>query len=219
MLEEFLKAFCLVFIAEIGDKSQILAMTLATKYKAIHVVEGILVGIVLNHLLAIVVGIYISNIIPIKMLQIIAGVLFITFGFIAFKADKQIISNNKSYNFGVTSSIAIAFFLGELGDKTQLTAMTLAMEGKWPLIILAGTTTAMLLVGCIGIFIIKSINKKIPTYIIKIVSGLVFIFLGMTKIFQASSIFIDNEILMAVLIIIVAISSLLLTNKLLEESK
>lgn len=219
MLQEFLKAFCLVFIAEIGDKSQILAMTFATKYKAIQVVIGISIGILLNHLLAIIIGIYISNIIPIKMLQIIAGVLFIIFGFNAFRTDKNIKNDNKSFNFGVTVSIAIAFFLGELGDKTQLTAMTLAMEGKWPLIILAGTTIAMLLVGCVGIFIIKSLNRKIPTYIIKIVSGLVFIFLGMTKLFQASHIFINNKMLMAIFIITIAISSLFMTSKLLEEDK
>ena len=219
MLQEFLKAFCLVFIAEIGDKSQILAMTFATKYKAIQVIIGISIGILLNHLLAIIIGIYISNIIPIKMLQIIAGVLFIIFGFNAFRTDKNIKNDNKSFNFGVTVSIAIAFFLGELGDKTQLTAMTLAMEGKWPLIILAGTTIAMLLVGCVGIFIIKSLNRKIPTYIIKIVSGLVFIFLGMTKLFQASHIFINNKMLMAIFIITIAISSLFMTSKLLEEDK
>lgn len=219
MLQEFLKAFCLVFIAEIGDKSQILAMTFATKYKAIYVVAGIFIGILLNHLLAIIVGIYISNIIPMQMLQIIAGILFVIFGFIAFKTEKNAINNNKSFKFGITFSIAIAFFLGELGDKTQLTAMTLAMEGRWPLIILGGTTAAMLLVGCIGIFIIKSINKKIPTYIIKIVSGLVFIFLGLTKIFQASSIFINNEMLMAIFIIVIATLSLFLTSKLLEEGK
>ena len=145
-------------------------------------------------------------------------ITFIIFGFIAFKTDKNL-SNNKNFNFGVTASIAIAFFLGELGDKTQLTAMTLAMEGKWPLIIFAGTTIAMIVVGCIGIFIIKSINKKIPTYIIKIISGLVFIFLGMTKIFQTSEILINNKTLMAIFIIIIAISSLLMTSKLLEESK
>ena len=219
MLQEFLKAFCLVFIAEIGDKSQILAMTFATKYKAIQVIIGISIGILLNHLLAIIIGIYISNIIPIKMLQIIAGVLFIIFGFNAFRTEKNIKNDNKSFNFGVTVSIAIAFFLGELGDKTQLTAMTLAMEGKWPLIILAGTTIAMLLVGCVGIFIIKSLNRKIPTYIIKIVSGLVFIFLGMTKLFQASHIFINNKMLMAIFIITIAISSLFMTSKLLEEDK
>ncbi len=219
MLQEFLKAFCLVFIAEIGDKSQILAMTFATKYKAAQVVIGISFGIIFNHLLAIIVGIYISNIIPLNLLQILAGVLFVIFGFIAFKKEKNINNNNKSFNIGVTTSIAIAFFLGELGDKTQLTAMTLAMEGKWPLIILAGTTIAMICVGCVGIFIIKSLNKKIPTYIIKIISGLVFIFLGMTKIFQASHIFINNKTLMAIFIVTVAISSLFMTSKLLEESK
>lgn len=218
MIQEFLKAFCLVFIAEIGDKSQILAMTFATKYKAIQVVIGISIGIMFNHLLAIIIGIYISNIIPMKTLQIVAGVLFIIFGFIAFRKDKNI-QNNNSFKIGVIASIAISFFLGELGDKTQLTAMTLAMESKFPLIILAGTTMAMLLVGCIGIFIIKSINRKVPTYIIKIISGLVFIFLGMTKLFQASHVFINNKMLMAIFIISIAVYSLFMTSKLLEDSK
>ena len=88
MLQEFLKAFCLVFIAEIGDKSQVLAMTFATKYKAIQVVVGISIGIFLNHLLAILIGVYISNIIPIKLLQIIAGFLFIIFGLFLLKQIK-----------------------------------------------------------------------------------------------------------------------------------
>ncbi len=219
MLQEFLRAFCLVFIAEIGDKSQILAMTFATRYKAVQVVIGIFIGIVLNHFIAILMGIYISNIIPIKMLQVFAGILFIAFGFVAFKSDSEVKSTSKNSNKHVISTIAIAFFLGELGDKTQLTAMALAMEGKWPIIILAGTTLAMLSVGCLGIFIIKSLNRRIPTYIVKIISGLVFIFLGMTKIISSTNIFINNKTLMATFIVIICFTSLFMTSKLLELNK
>ena len=219
MLQEFIKAFCLVFIAEIGDKSQLLAMTFAAKYKAIQVVIGITIGIVLNHLLAILIGVYISNIIPIKMLQLLAGILFIVFGFFAFKQDSSVKKTSNSYKIGVSATIAIAFFLGELGDKTQLTAMTLAMESKYPIIILLGTTSAMLCVGCLGIFIIKSLNKKIPIYIIKIISGFVFIAFGMSKIFLTSHILLNDKILTAIFIISIALPSLFMTSKLLENNK
>jgi len=95
----------------------------------------------------------------------------------------------------------------------------LAMEGRWPMLILAGTTLAMLSVGCLGIFIIKSLNKRIPTYIVKIISGLVFIFLGMTKIIASTNIFVNNKSLMATFIIVIGLTSLFMTSKLLELNK
>lgn len=219
MINEFIKAFSLVFIAEMGDKSQFLAMTFATKYKSIQVILGVALGVVVNHSLAILVGFYISKIIPIILLQSIAGFLFIVFGIISFvpEKDEKICKNN--YSLGSISTIAIIYFIGELGDKTQLTAMTLAMESKWPIVVLLATTFAMIIVATIGIFIIKSIKKSIPTYIVKIISGIVFISVGISKIYISSNIFSDNDILFAVFLIIIFLFFSFMSNKLLENNK
>ena len=185
MFEELIRAFLLVFVAEMGDKTQIIALTFATQYKVLEVILGVLIGVILNHGIAIALGRYISNFIPMNIIQIIAGFLFVLFGILSLKSDNDDKNTDeKKKKFGPIITVALAFFVGELGDKTQLTAMTLATEGKYPLFILMGTTLGMLATSGLGILIGSKIGKKIPDIYIKLISAFVFILFGTLKLFQ-----------------------------------
>lgn len=184
MLRELLKAFFFIFVAEMGDKTQILAMTFATQYKVGKVLLGVLIGAALNHGLAIALGSYLSNVIPLDKIQIAAGVLFVVFGLWTLRNEEEEEDEDSKKNFGPILTVAIAFFIGELGDKTQLTAMTLATDASYPVFILCGTVLGMLATSGLGIFVGTIIGEKIPELAIKIASSAIFLFFGTLKLLQ-----------------------------------
>lgn len=146
-----------------GDKSQLLAMTFATKYKLKIVIPGVFLGILLNHGIAVLVGNYISRFIPINYLSFLAAFVFILFGWMSLRIEEEESGEDQSLkNRGPILTIAITFFLGEFGDKTQITAMTLASEAANPFIILFGTVSAMMMTSILGIFVGMKIGKKVP---------------------------------------------------------
>lgn len=184
MLKEMIKAFLLIFAAEMGDKTQIIAMTFATQYKVREVILGVIFGVLLNHGIAIILGSFLSKVVPMSLIQIFAGALFVIFGLMALNdGETEELDNNKGMSPILT--VALAFFIGELGDKTQLTAMTLSSEASYPLLILIGTTLGMVATSSMGIFIGSKIGDKIPDTAVKIVSSFVFIFFGTLKLFNS----------------------------------
>ena len=180
MFEEFLEAFVLVFVAEVGDKTQLMLMTLAAKYTASQMILGILLGVGINHGAAVLIGCYLSNIINGDLLQFFTGFIFVAFGVMTIVFDDE---NEKGRNFklGPVLTTALTFLLGEMGDKTQLTAMTLAMEAQHPALVLAGSVSGMLAIGIGGIIIGSALTKHIPSNIIKAISGLIFIIFGLMR--------------------------------------
>lgn len=185
MFEELLKAFLFIFMAEMGDKTQILAMTFATQYKTGKVLTGVFIGSALNHGLAVLLGVYLSNVININSIQLIAAVAFIGFGLWTLKKDNDgDDEETKRNSFGPVATVAMAFFIGELGDKTQLTAVTLATDASHPLFILMGTVSGMIATSAIGIFVGSKLGKKIPEHAIKFGAAAIFMFFGILKLFE-----------------------------------
>lgn len=184
MINELISAFFFIFIAEMGDKTQVLAMAFATQYSTSKVLLGVFIGALLNHGLAIILGVYLSSAIPLDYIQIVAGFAFIGFGFWALKSDNDEEDDESKNKFGPILTVAVAFFIGELGDKTQLTAMTLATDSVYPVFILCGTVLGMIATSGIGIFVGRKVGEKIPELAIKIISSGVFIFFGTLKLFQ-----------------------------------
>ncbi len=183
MIKEFIKAFFLIFAAEMGDKTQIIAMTFATQYKVKEVLIGVFLGVFLNHGIAILLGRYLSRLIPMDWVQMIAGFMFVIFGLLALR-EEELEDNEGKKAFGPIITVALAFFVGELGDKTQLTAMTLSAEGNHPLFILLGTTLGMIGTSGLGIFVGSKLGEKIPDVFIKIISSIVFVFFGTLKLYN-----------------------------------
>jgi putative Ca2+/H+ antiporter (TMEM165/GDT1 family) len=185
-MAEFTKALFLVVVAEMGDKTQILAMAFATKFPVKKVLAGIFIGCLLNHGLAVIFGRCISEFIPINIVQIIAGLAFIGFALWSLKSEEEEDECDEGKSkFGAVFTVSIAFFIGELGDKTQLTAITLATDAKNPIVILAGTVLGMVVTGSMGIFVGKKLGDKIPEFAIKIVATSIFMFFGLTKLYKS----------------------------------
>lgn len=183
MIQEFFKSLFLIFMAEMGDKTQILALAFATQFGVKEVLLGVFTGSLLNHGLAVILGTYLSSLIPINSIQIIAGFSFLGFALWTLKNEEEDEEEKSNKNFGPVLTVAIAFFIGELGDKTQLTAITLSVDAINPLFILMGTVTGMVLTSGVGIFVGSRIGNKIPEFTIKILSASIFMFFGLAKLY------------------------------------
>ena len=187
MLTEYIQALLLIFAAEMGDKTQILAMMFATKYKTGKVLIGIFIGSFLNHGIAVAFGTFLGNMIPVYILQMIAGLAFIGFAMwtlMAGEEDDEDGAVKKSRSAIVV--VAMAFFIGELGDKTQLTAITLSLDAAYPWLILLGTVSGMVVTSSLGIFVGSKVGDKLPEALIKVVSGGIFLIFGVQKLISAT---------------------------------
>ncbi|RKD27140.1 Putative Ca2+/H+ antiporter, TMEM165/GDT1 family [Caminicella sporogenes DSM 14501] len=184
MIKEFLKSFFLILSAEMGDKTQVLAMAFATQFTVKEVLIGVFLGCLLNHGIAITLGTYLSSVVPLDIVQIVAGFTFIFFGLLSLKYEENDdIEENNTRKYGPVMTVAMAFFIGELGDKTQLTAITLSVDAVFPIFILMGTVLGMVVTSGIGIFIGSRIGNMIPEVGIKILSSVIFLTFGLFKLY------------------------------------
>ncbi len=185
MTGEFIKAFFLIFAAEMGDKTQILAMAFATRYPVKKVLLGIFIGSFLNHGIAVALGAVISTQIPLNTIQIVAGAAFISFALWTLRDENEEEEEAEKIKYGAVITVAIAFFVGELGDKTQLAAITLGASSNFPLMTLVGTVSGMVVTGGLGIIVGKTLGDKIPEIGIKLSASAVFLFFGLTKLYDS----------------------------------
>lgn len=201
----FLFAVAAVVLAEMGDKTQLLAMAFATKYKAGKVMLGVFIATILNHGLAVAVGNFITRFDSIQIwIQIIASLSFIFFGLWTIRGDKLEGEENRTTKYGAVVTVAIAFFIAEMGDKTQLATIAIATKFPMaPLEILAGTTTGMLIADGIGIIIGIILCKKIPERTVKLVSAGAFILFGLIGTYQVA--YGDLNLSMAVTVLILIV--------------
>lgn len=129
MMYVFLLAVVLIFVGELADKSQILALSLATRYKAWQVLVGIFVATLLVHMASVFVGQIAGELIPPVAMALISGVLFVGFGVWTLRGDEVDESEGDRWRrFGPVVATGVAFFLAELGDKTQLMTITIAAD-------------------------------------------------------------------------------------------
>ncbi|QXM06851.1 TMEM165/GDT1 family protein [Crassaminicella indica] len=184
MLQEFIRSLFLIFIAEMGDKTQILAMAFATRFKVYQVLLGVFIGSFLNHGIAVALGTYLSKLISINTIQIIAGFLFVGFALWTLKMDEEDEEENKGKNYGPVLTVALAFFIGELGDKTQLTAITLSVDANFPIFVLLGTVSGMVFTSALGIFVGSKIGEKVSEFTMKWVAASIFMFFGIEKLYK-----------------------------------
>lgn len=184
MLQDYIQAMFMILIAEMGDKTQLLAMAFATKYRIKQIVIGVAIGSLLNHGLAIVLGSLLTRVVPIDVLQLIAGIMFVGFAYWSLQADGEE-EEEVSAKYGPILTVAAAFFIGELGDKTQLTALTLGASATYPVFILMGTVTGMILTSLLGIFIGAKLGHKIPEMQLKLGAFVVFMVFGLEKLINS----------------------------------
>lgn len=180
----FLASAAFVVLAEMGDKTQLLAMAFATRYRWQTVMWGVFVATILNHLFAVIVGSYLTQIIPMEYIQIAAAISFIIFGLWTIRGD-QLNGEDKVSKYGPFWTVAIAFFIAEMGDKTQLATVALAAQFNAIIPVWLGTTTGMMIADGIGIIIGIVLGKRIPERAVKWAAAMIFIFFGLFGLYES----------------------------------
>ena len=179
----FLTSLVFVLLAEMGDKTQLLAMALACRYRWQTVMWGVFVSAALNNLLAVLVGNYLTAFIPMNFIQTGAALSFIAFGLWTIRGD-SLGDEPQKIRFSPFWTVAITFFLAEMGDKTQLAAIALAAKYQTVMPVWLGSTAGMMLANGIGILFGSTMGKKIPEQAMKWVSAMVFIGFGVLGLYE-----------------------------------
>lgn len=204
-MSEFIKALLFVVVAEMGDKTQLLAMAMAGKYKAKQVMIGVLVATIINHALAVAVGSYLNSFISMETIKIIAAISFLIFGLWTLRGDKIDEEDKKKSKFGPIITVAIAFFIAEMGDKTQLMTIAISAESHNPIFVLMGTTVGMLIADGIGILGGAWMCRHIPEKYIKWGAGIIFMIFGTITVYESVPIISINPVYIILYLIILGI--------------
>lgn len=175
----FWASLLFVAAAEMGDKTQLVALMFATKYNPWKVIAGVFWATLLVHLLSVFIGEQTSSFIPMAYLTKIVGLSFIAFGLWTLKGDKLGKEEHKESRFGPTLTVGIAFFLAELGDKTQLATISLAAKYHTFIGVWLGSTLGMVIADGIAIGAGVILGKRLPEKVIKYVSAGLFVLFGL----------------------------------------
>ena len=174
-MEAFLVSTSIVALAEMGDKTQLLALVLAARFrKPWPIVWGIFVATVFNHALAGAAGAWITTLIGPQVLRWVLGVSFIAMAVWMLIPDKL----GEGPRWGVFGTTVVAFFLAEMGDKTQIATVMLAAQYSGWLWVVAGTTLGMMLANAPVVWLGERITRRIPLRTVHVVSAGIFLVLG-----------------------------------------
>jgi putative Ca2+/H+ antiporter (TMEM165/GDT1 family) len=173
----FIASLIFVVLAEMGDKTQLLAMAFACKFRWQTVMWGVFVATAANHLLAAAAGSYLAAIVPMTHIKVAAAVSFIIFGLWTIRGD-TLEGEDRKYNFSPFWTVTVAFFMAEMGDKTQLATIALAVKYNTIITVWMGTTAGMVISNGFGIIAGNVMGKHIPERAIKWGSALIFIAFG-----------------------------------------
>jgi len=173
--------FGMVLLMEMGDKTQLLVMACASKYKVRDVLVGILISVVLLNLMAVSLGSIIGGIRVIQdVVKASASLLFILFGLISLSKEDEEASCTAGTRSGAVFTVALAFFLAEIGDKTQLSTFSFsALYPDRPISVFLGATFALIIADCIGLAAGAVALKYIPSRIMTLISSFLFIVFGL----------------------------------------
>lgn len=176
----FWVSFFFVFVAEMGDKTQLVALAFATRYSVKIVLAGVFGATLLIHLLSVFLGEAASWALPIFWIQLLAGLSFIVFGLWTLREDKFEEDDKKGKpRFGPLMTVAVTFFLAELGDKTMLATITIASQYQSFIGVWLGSTLGMVIADGLAIIVGRVMGKRLPERAIKYGAAAVFILSGL----------------------------------------
>jgi putative Ca2+/H+ antiporter (TMEM165/GDT1 family) len=182
-----LVSFGVIFVAELGDKSQLMALTFATRFSIRSVLIGITLATAIVHLVSVAIGYGLGAALPTGWINLVAALAFIVFAFWTLRGDTLTEEEQDKVNrVGKRAIIAVgtAFFLAELGDKTMLATITLATDhgwfGTW-----IGSTLGMVAADALAIVVGRALGKRLPENIIKIGAAALFFIFGIWLTIEA----------------------------------
>ncbi|MCE9649903.1 MAG: TMEM165/GDT1 family protein [Parvibaculum sp.] len=185
-MEAFFISMSAVAVAEIGDKTQLLALVLAARFrKPLPIIAGIFVATIVNHALAAELGILIAGWLTPEILNWVLGVSFIAAGIWMLIPDKVDDVSDGASRFGPFITTTIAFFLAEMGDKTQLATIGLAARFHDLLSVAAGTTIGMMIANVPAVFLGEIAAKALPMQLVRGTAAAIFVALGSVALLEA----------------------------------
>ena len=187
-MEAFFISTGIVALAEIGDKTQLLAFILAAKFrKPVPIVLGILVATLANHGFAGAVGAWVTTLLSAEALRWILGVSFLAMAVWTLIPDKFDEDDAKLARFGVFGTTLIAFFFAEMGDKTQVATVALAAQFQSLFWVVAGTTVGMMIANVPAVIMGDRIAHKMPVVLVHRVAATIFAVLGVLTLLGAGN--------------------------------
>jgi len=185
-LHALLLSFGIIFVAELGDKSQLMALAFAARYKALPILIGITAATAVVHLFSVVVGAVVGLALPTRPIAIVAGIAFLAFAAWTLRGDR--LDDDEAAKAERTTRSAIlaaagAFFLAELGDKTMLATITLAttegVVGTW-----LGSTLGMVAADAMAILVGQQLGRRLPERAIRYGAAASFVVFGVLLLVQ-----------------------------------
>ena len=188
-MESLLVSTGVVALAEIGDKTQLLAFILAARFKKpLPIILGILVATIVNHGLAGALGAWITASVSPEVLRWVLGLSFIGMAIWTLIPDKiEEEETQVAQRFGVFGATLITFFLAEMGDKTQIATVAMAAHYASPLLVVAGTTLGMLIADVPAVFVGDKLASKIPMKLVHSIAAAIFALMGAATLLGAGS--------------------------------
>ena len=191
LVEAFFVSTGVVALGEMGDKTQLLALLLATKFRRpLPIILGILVATLINHGAAGALGNWVASALGPSLLRWIVGLSFIGMAawmMIPDKMDEA--ETGRLERLGVFGTTLVTFFLAEMGDKTQIATVALAARFHDLAAVVAGTTLGMMLADVPAVFFGEAIAKKVPMKLVHGIAAAIFVVLGLLALLNAGSLF------------------------------
>ncbi|MCA0177452.1 MAG: TMEM165/GDT1 family protein [Proteobacteria bacterium] len=188
-MESLLVSTGVVALAEIGDKTQLLAFILAARFKKpLPIILGILVATLVNHGLAGALGAWITATISPEVLRWVLGGSFIAMAIWTLIPDEiEEEETQIARRFGVFGATLITFFLAEMGDKTQIATVAMAAHYGAPLLVVIGTTLGMLIADVPAVFVGDKLAARIPMRLVHGIAAAIFALLGVATLVGAGA--------------------------------
>jgi len=187
-MDAFLVSTCIVALAEIGDKTQLLAFILAAKFrKPVPIILGILIATLANHGVAGALGAWITALLAPETLRWILGISFLAMALWTLVPDKFDESDATLPHAGVFMATLIAFFLAEMGDKTQVATVALAASYNALVPVVLGTTLGMMIANVPAVLLGNRIADRLPVRAVHMVAALLFAALGVAVLLGVGS--------------------------------
>ena len=182
-MEAFAISTGIVALAEIGDKTQLLAFLLAAKFrKPVPIVLGILVATLANHAFAAALGAWINTLIGPEVMRWVLGISFIAMAGWTLIPDKLDEEESNLGKYGVFATTLVAFFLAEMGDKTQIATVALAARYDAVIAVVAGTTVGMMIANVPAVYFGERIADKISLRLVHGIAAALFLALGIATL-------------------------------------
>jgi len=190
-MESLLISTGVVALAEIGDKTQLLAFILAARFKKpVPIILGIFCATIINHGMAGALGAWITTVVSPETMRWILGISFIGMAIWTMIPDKiEEEETQVAKKWGVFGATLITFFLAEMGDKTQIATVALAAHYAAPLMVVIGTTLGMLIADVPAVFIANKFAEKIPMKLVHSIAASIFLVMGLLTLFKVEKLF------------------------------